>query len=171
MALFPNDRRVFVGGVTDMAAQSTFDIDQPAGFGLMRGFKFCFWDMDCAGAGVNVTLRFRAPGLISAGYSGKSVERLTGGGTGTIGTQTINVQPFGIEGTGASTARGFFKGFLMDEDTNEWAINGKFYDDQDDSVIEVWSDIDLVSPASGFRIQSQNVSNYAAGSLAYQFWT
>ncbi len=159
-----------------MAGQSVVDIGPPLGFTsqdgnsrIIRGFRMDFWDFNMNSSAQGFTIRFNAGGLISSCYDSVSVERLTGGGTGTIFTSTTDMEINGIGGLGI--ARGWWEGFLMDESTNEWFVNGEFYDDQDDSVFDHWGHIDLANRVTGLRFNSANVSNYTAGFFGYQFWT
>ena len=151
----------------DMTAASTFDENGwPAD---IKGFKIAFWDVNQNGSTQGFTLRLRDSSLAVAGYDSVAVERVTAGGTGTITTSAIRFDVQGIAGLGIS--RGFFEGILLDAATNRWYVNGKFYDDFDDSVIDVLGHLDLGGALEGYRIQSAPASNYTAGFHATQYWT
>lgn len=165
MAFKPQNSSILVSDSFDMTAASVFDLGLIAN---CKGFRMNFWEVNQNGAAQGFALRFNAGGLISAGYDSVSIERVTGGGTGTIFSSTTDMEINGISGLGIS--RGWWEGHKAGDATDEWYVNGQFYDDNDDSVIDHHAHIDLAQAPSGLRLNSANVTNYTAGFFNLTSW-
>jgi hypothetical protein len=153
-------------GVEDLTGINTIDYNGwPAG---VQGFRVDYWDVDMNGSAQDPTLRLYDSGLVIAGYNNFCCESEQAAFNRIITTATIHARMDGCGGLGLF--HGFFAGQLVDDVANHWRIDGRFYDDFDDSVMQILCDVGINQALDGLRLQTANVSNMTSGFLNVKYW-
>ena len=155
-------------GVEDLTGVNTIDYTNwPAN---VYRFRVDYWDVNMNGNSQDPTIRLRnQSGFVVAGYNNHCVEAEQAAFNRIITTETTRVRMDGASGLGLF--HGFFDGYLVDPVAFTWLVTGRFYDDQDDSFMEVFCDVTVGEDISGMRIQTANVGSMTAGFLSAKYWT